>query len=136
MYKNSLTSISRHPKKEYSSNLFESHKYDLKCNLKIINNELNTNLNKSHIQDIQIQYIILTEPAKIVQSLNYYFVNIGPNLVQSIQPSNNQLSTFLEHPNPKSIFFVPVLVTVVMDIVNNLKYQKTPGFWLNHEYKT
>ena len=59
--------------------------------------------------------------------MNDFFVNIGPKLAQSIPPSDNHFSTFLANPNPKSIFFAPTLETEIMDIVNNLKTQKSPG---------
>ena len=104
-YKNRLISILRVTKKEYFSNQFEIHKNDMKCTWKIINNALNRNPSKSHIQEINTQGTTSKDPAEIAQSLNDYFVNIGPNLAQNIPPSDNHFSTFLENPNPKSIFF-------------------------------
>ena len=60
--------------------------FDTKNTWKLINNVLNHKASKSQIQEIEVNDVTLQGPIEIAESINDFFVNIGPNLAKDIPP--------------------------------------------------
>ena len=70
----------------------------------------------------------IQDPLVIAEEFNNYFVNIGPNLAQNIPDADLDFKHFLKMRNPQSMFLDPILEHEILDIVNNLKINKSPGY--------
>ena len=81
---------------------------------------------KMHITKIKFNNVEIADPLQIANTFNQYSSEIGQNLVSNIPPSQKQFFDFLDHPNPNSIFFVPVHRNEIIDIhvVHNQKNKK------------
>jgi hypothetical protein len=72
--------------------------------------------------------VTITDKIEIVENLNQYFVNIGSQLVASIQPSHSQFSDYLKPTNINSFMFFPTSSTEVINIVSNFQNKQSFGF--------
>ena len=70
----------------------------------------------------------IQDPLVIAEEFNNYFVNIGPNLAQNIPDADLDFRHFLKMRNSHTLFLDPILEHEVLDIVNNLKINKSAGY--------
>ena len=126
-YKNVLIKILRIEKRRYFTNQLLIFKHDINKTWKIINSATNKYKDKVRITKIKFNDVEIGDPLQIANTFNQYFSQIGHNLASNIPPSQNQFSDFLNHPNPNSLFFVPVHRNELIDIVHNLKNKKSTG---------
>ena len=127
-YKNILTSLLRTAKKQYYADQLTLYKHDMKNTWKVINHALNKTKTSTLIPQLRLDDRDITDPDDIAESFNSYFSRIGESLAQTIPNSNKKFHEFLQGPNTSSIFFTPTNCFEILDIVNNLKTNKSPGF--------
>ena len=127
-YRNTLTTSLRLAKKNYFTRQFNLHKDDIKSTWRVINNVLKTKNKSTPVTKIIVNETVTVDPLAIAEEFNNYFVNIGPNLAQNIPESDLDYRHFLKMQNSRSLFFNPILEHEVIDIVNNLKINKSAGF--------
>ena len=70
----------------------------------------------------------IDDPSAMAEVFNDFFVNIGPNLANTIPKSNLEFQNFLKAPNPQSLFFTPVLEIGIKTIITNLNTKKGSGY--------
>ena len=126
-YRNKLTSIIRMEKKNYFTNKFNDHKNDIKQTWKIINNVLNKSSVKAQISQIEHNGTLISEPNVLSETFNTYFANIGETLAKNIPPVNKSFFDYLENPVANTIFFTPVTVYELCNIINDLPNKKSHG---------
>ena len=49
-----------------------------------------------------------TEPQKIANTLNDFFVNIGPDLAKKLNPSVQPYDSYIQNRNRNSFFYLPL----------------------------
>ncbi len=103
-------------------------KNDITSVWKEIKSLINSDYRHSHtIKEINCNGDVITDPLQIATKFNEYFVNIGPNLANSIPPVNgNYLSTILR--NNSSMFVYPSTPNEVISVTSQLKSNKSAGY--------
>ena len=104
-YKNILTNIIRVEKKNYFVTRLELCKNDMKNTWKIIKEAMNLNNDKSKIDKIKSNDVIIEDPTNIANIFNTYFSSIGDNLSSNIPLSKTKFVDFLGPSNANSMFF-------------------------------
>ena len=89
-FNNILKKQIRHAKQLYYYETFEKYKNDIKNTWKTISGILSKSSKTSHpINEIKVNNNTIADQAEICNSLNDFFVDIGPNLALHIKPSKN-----------------------------------------------
>ena len=70
---------------------------------------------------------MITDPSKIVEQFNDFFVNIGPNLACKIDKNNCNLLSYLSEQNKNSLFASPVDEQELLDVIKSLRCT-SPGW--------
>ena len=71
---------------------------------------------------------IITDPNKIPNEFNDFFVNIGPKLASKIQSTGKQYYEYLNDSNKRSVFMKPIVEDEILKIIS--KFDKK-FFWDN-----
>ena len=118
-------------KQEYYYDTFQAQKTDLKKSWGTLNEALNRN--KQNI-DLPSEFIYknkaITDRVEIANSFNEYFVNIGPNLSEKIDPSVNSTTTYksyLTEPTNSRLQFTQISELEVISAINNLENKTSYG---------
>ena len=127
-YKNVLTSLLRAAKKQYFVDQSTLYENDMKNTWKVINSSLNKAKKSNLIPNLTIDDNNIDDPNIMAESLNSYFSQIGENIARTIPDGNKLFHEYLKNPNDSSIFFTPTNSFEIINIVNNLKTHKSPGF--------
>ena len=77
--------------------------------------------NSSHIKELNINGLTLKEPPMICDALNEYFVKIGKNINDSVPQVNINFERYITGSYCGSMFFRPVSVSFVNNLVMSLK---------------
>ena len=128
VYRNILTSLLRRAKKDYYLFQFNSVCNNVKGTWKVIRNVLNVNPKTSGIPKLVVNEEEIEDKKDICEAFNECFSNIGVNLSHAIPDMQDTYKDFLDNPNPKTLFLIPVVETDVLDIVSSLKRKKSPGY--------
>ena len=84
--------------------------------------------NKSDISIIDNNGSILTDPSKIVNCFNQYFVNVGPTVESKIPISNIDFTSNLQNIRINNSFFLkPATIDEALDIIHSLDINKSLG---------
>ena len=101
-YKTLFECLKKKSKKNYYSNLIESHKYNIKKTWKIlkeiIGNKRVTNAPFPNFVTVKNREIL--HKKEIAKTFNSYFVNIGPNLAASIPESKTSFQNYIHYNGP------------------------------------
>ena len=120
-YKNKLNSIMTRCKKDYYTNLLQSHKNNIKETWKVLNGILNKNVNKQlKYPDTFIDKGDEVTGDAIVNGFNNFFTNIGPELAASIPDDRGNIHDFLHEPKANSMFLEHVSEVEVLEVVSNM----------------
>ena len=105
-----MVSEQRRGKKSYFQEYFEKHKTKMKMLWHGIRSILNiSNKNQaSHICQLNINGKLISDPVKMANIFNKYFVNVGCIIDKSIPRTKKSASDYLEKQNPNSLFLAPV----------------------------
>ena len=110
-------------KKEYYNQFFEDNKKDNKKVWEGIKSIININNNKSkNISQLNINDKIIDNPKDIVETLNNFFVNVGPNTEKCI-PHNPIIKPekYLKNKNLNKFQMNDTTEDEIMDIINQLE---------------
>ena len=125
--RNLVNKEKRRCKHEYYMSKFESVKGNLKYTWNVINELLNKSKNKSQCEAILVNDRTLENKQDIANEFNKYFNTVGTNIVKNLPGSNINFKSFLKDANSKSMYFVPIKPSEVLDIVNAFDNNKSPG---------
>ena len=95
---------------------------------KTINNDIGHAQKQSQIDQFKGNSgTIITDPNKISNKFNYFFVNIGPKLASKIQNTGKQYYEYLNDSNKRSIFRKPIVEDEILKIISKFDKNKSPG---------
>ena len=129
LIRNSITKLKREAKKRYYKDFFEKNKNKTSIIWKGIKTIVN--IKPSSRKDITLiddNGKDTTDPYKISNIFNKYFVNIGPDIDKTIPKSNYDFSDYLQeiHCN-KTFFLVPTTCNEILNIINKFDNNKATG---------
>ena len=127
-YRNILTSVIRLSRKLHYADKF--HK--IGSNIKSTWNTINDIIGKKKEDGPKDKFTINGSPIlnkkDIAETFNSFFVKIGQNLAEKIEPvPNKRFSDYLPEPIDRSVFFYSTNPTEVINIVKNLNSSKSCG---------
>ena len=115
-------------KKNYYNQYFENHSNNMKKTWEGIRSIINVkNKNLSSISQLKVNNKIVDDSKDIAESINNYFVNVGPKTEESI-PKNpvKKPGNFLKNRNQFNFLIAHLSNEEVLSIINNLE-NKTAG---------
>ena len=139
MYKKSRNKVNiniRKTKSEYFVNKIRdcANVKDPKKSWSLINSLLGKNSKSTHINELKLNNNIITDSTLIAESLNNYFINIGPQLASDIsfyeEPDNdlnNENVSGARLSQNTSFHFSQIEIHNVYSILDNLKANKSTG---------
>ena len=139
MYKKSRNKVNiniRKTKSEYFVNKIRdcANVKDPKKSWSLINSLLGKNSKYTHINELKVNNDAITDSTLIAESLNNYFINIGPQLASDIsfyeEPDNdlnNENVSGARLSQNTSFHFSQIEIHNVYSILNNLKANKSTG---------
>ena len=139
MYKKSRNKVTiniRKTKSEYFVNKIRdcANVKDPKKSWSLINSLLGKNSKSTHINELKVNNNTITDSTLIAESLNNYFINIGPQLASDIssyeEPDNdlnNENVSGVRLSQNTSFHFSQIEIHNVYSILNNLKANKSTG---------
>ena len=127
--RNCLTQIKREAKIKYYQEYFEKHKSKSSYIWKVIKSivKLNTS-SKKDINLIDEKGTNITDPYRIANVFNKYFVNIGPSIDKSIPKAKTDFRNYLKNIKVNTTFFLsPTIPEEIFDIIVSLVKKKSLG---------
>ena len=98
-----------------------------KASWKTINDILGRSKKQDVIKEIKLPEKTVTSTEELVDIFNEHFINIGPNLAETIQNENDgTFQDFINKQDPE-LYFQPVSITKVYNLINNLSTSKASG---------
>ena len=71
--------------------------------------------------------VLLFNPVKIAETFNFFFANIGPNIVNRIRKERKSPMTYLNDKILKSSFFYPTPPDEIIKITKSFSNNKSAG---------
>jgi len=127
-YKNKLTAILRTAEKQYYQNKLVEVKDNMSKTWKVLNSMMYRNSKFNKLDEIEINGSSETDPKKMADNFNDFFVNIGPNLAKKIPKSSINANNFLKGDYSQSFFTTPVSDLEITSIINSLKNTSSKGY--------
>ena len=127
--RNDLTTMKRHNKKKYYEHYFQKNANKTAAIWKGIRSLVTIKpSNKSDISILDSNGETITDPIKIVNSFNKYFVNVGTNVENKIPKSKIPYTDYLKTICINNSFYLtPALADEILDIINSLDLNKSLG---------
>ena len=126
--RNNVNKMIRDAKFNYHRNMFEKSKNDSKQIWKNINSIIRKSNDKSNIiSKITVDDTSITNIEDICNSLNEYYVNVGPALAKTIKPQKKKRFKLPEVNIMESLFLTPTTEEEVMEIIKRLKPKSSCG---------
>ena len=127
--RNSITKLKRESKKEYYKNYFERHKSNASSIWKGIRSIVKINQHpRKDIKIIDDNGRNVSNPTKIANHFNEFFVNIGTNIDDKIPQSKNHYSDFLKDISYNESFILsPTTTEEISDLISSLDSHKSLG---------
>lgn len=122
-FRNKLHHLLRIAKRRHYETQFIEFSNDMKNTRSLINELMNsTPSDAPSCQEFQGEQdnLTLTEPVKIAEGFNEYFVNVGPSLADSI-PHSSVSFPFIQTP-PEQFRFGLIEKSEVQDVISKLKF--------------
>jgi len=94
-YRNIYNSLVRLSKKMYFEQNFETHKKNPKKTWDLLKEAANLNKSNDTIEQLIINNELITDPTKIANEFNRFFVKIGVQISESILPTNAKPEDFM-----------------------------------------
>ena len=109
-FRNRVVSEQRRGKKSYFQEYFEKHKINMKMLWHGIRSIVNTsNKNQaSHISQLNVNGKLISDPVKMANIFNKYFVNVGCNTDKSLPRTKKSVLDYLKKQNLNFLFLAPV----------------------------
>ena len=95
-------SLKKKSKKNYYSDLIDSHKYNIKKMWNIMKEIIeNKRVTNAHLPNfITVKNREIFDKKETAKAFNSYFVNIGPNLAASIPESKTSVQNYIHYNGP------------------------------------
>ena len=124
-YSNKLNKVKLESKNYYYNTQFAKCKNNMKATWKLIGSIIKRKTKgQIHPTKITINNKIYTAKQDIVNQLNQYFVNVGPNLANSITTSSFQPISYISNAAVPSFFMSPITETQVLNLFLGLDSNK------------
>ena len=120
-YKNQLRSIIKEAKKTYYQTIINQNKHNMKNIWKTIKEVIGQNPSSTDITSLRINDNNITDKREIANTLNNYFVNVGPSLDANIPQTPTSPLHYLTGSYRDSLFINPVDSNEVKLCLKNLK---------------
>ena len=130
-YKNKLNHVIRMSKKKYYEEQLVKYKYDTKSLWKTLNQIMNKHeTNKSIPKEFNgnSSEEKISDPHKIANMFNEYFVNVGPNIAKKIPSSDKMYNHYLTGSYKNNFFLEAVTKYELETEIKNLNPKKSPGY--------
>ena len=117
----------RSAKKDYYVNKFSNNHRNPNASWKTINDILGRSKKQDVIKEIKLPEKTGTSTEELVDVFNEHFINIGPNLAETIHNENDvSFQDFINKQDPE-FTFQPVSIVKVYNLFNNLSTSKATG---------
>ena len=128
-YRNITNEEIRKRKREYYHAKFNNAHGKVKYTWNVINEVLNKPKSKVQCEHIEVDGKMVENKQSIAEHFNEYFSSVGLNVINNSPTSMKSFSDFLPPGNAQStsMFFKPITGKEILDIVNNLQDNKSPG---------
>ena len=111
--------IIRRSKKAYYNRLLENNKNNIKGTWNILNKIIRNRTNSNYTDHIIENERTITNMHEIVEGFNNFFVSVGPNLANEINPPlGGGVPQFTDERNPATIFLKSTNRKEIIDIVH------------------
>ena len=130
-YRNTLTKIKRHCKKEYYKDKCIEFKSNTRKLWKLVNQAIKKTKDKSGIIDcIKSGNILEYKGEVIAETLASYFANVGKNFAEKITPPNIPIQDYINKiiPSQNSMFMYPTSPTEVKKLIEELISKNSSGY--------
>ena len=122
IFRNRVNRELKRSKKSYFTTYFENHQNNIRKTWEGIKKIVNTKNSINYgISQLNINGKIINEPKDIANSINNFFVNVGPETEKSV-PKVNHMSPekFLENRNQFNFIIAHISEDEILDIIKNL----------------
>ena len=128
-FRNRVVFEQRRGKKSYFQEYSEKHKTNMKMLWHGIRSTVNTsNKNQaSHICQLNVNGKLISDPVKMRNIFNKYFVNVCCNIDKSIPRTKKSALDYLKKQNPNSLFLAPVTPQEIETIIQSFDKNKSVG---------
>ena len=123
-YKNRLNSLLKLAKKRYYIKLFTSFRTNTRKLWQAVNKLTGKKVNNSKISNIIVNEQNMTEPSKISETFNDFFVNVAPDLEKKLPTSEINPLHYLSPRNPSSMRVPHATLNDITAIIRSLKSKK------------
>ena len=127
-YRNKLNNLIRKSKREYFYSEFKNTRNNIKETWKTINSIIGRRKNRSVQSTFKPEQAEkLTDPKKISDAFNTFFVDIGPKLASKIQHTGKNYFDYLNQPASSCMYTKPVVPEEIVKIIAKFNQNKGPG---------
>ena len=127
-FRNRVVNELKNSKVKYFQNYFTENKSNMKLLWQGIKNVMKVNGNEHSIcKLIDKNGCKITDPDKIANNFNNYFLNVANKITSNIPRNPNSALRHLNAPNNNSFFISPTVPNEVSSIIQSLKKNKSSG---------
>ena len=127
-YRNKLNNLIRKSKREYFYSKLKNTRNNIKETWKTINSIIGRRKNRSVQSTFKTEQAEkLTDPKKISNAFNTFFVDIGPKLESKIQHTGKNYFDYLNQPASSCMYTKPVVPEEIVKIIAKFNQNKSPG---------
>jgi hypothetical protein len=127
-YRNLIVTLLRKSKKKYYAEYFEEHQQNMKKTWDGIRDLVNVSKkSSSKILKIIHDDKSFTDNKSISQTMNNYFVNIGPSIENKIPKAKSSFQTYLKDRNLTDFLLNPCDSNEIIDIISSFGTGKATG---------
>ena len=126
LFRNRANRELKKAKKNYYTKYFEENNNNIKKTWEGIRSIINIKSTKSTISQIKVNNKVIQNHKEIVETLNNFFVNVGPNTERNI-PVNPKTKPehYLKNRNQLNFLIAHISTEEVLDIINQLENKST-----------
>ena len=117
-YRNSIVSLCRRSKTNHFSRYFDLHSKNMHKIWQGVRDIISLKSSgQSRPISLRINGVLSSNPLEVASEFNSYFTSILNTIRIRIPPSSKHFSSFLNQPNPNSIFLSPVRPREILGII-------------------
>ena len=128
-YRNMLNKIIKNTQREHYQNLIKQHNNNCTGLWKTLGSIISKKNRQSNITKLKINNKITNNPEQIANGINDFFTNIGPELANKFQNTNEMgFMKFMEKSYTHSMYMQETNSNEVNKLIDKLDSKKSPGF--------
>ena len=127
-YNNLINKLKRMSKRNFYHKFFNDNSNNTKNIWRGINQLLNRKKSKQGNIFLEENGLI-TDPLKVANKFNEYFINIADKLCSKIANKNNKFQDYLKNPNRSSLFLKETTPDEIIKIINGLDLKKSSDIY-------